>query len=115
VVKAIRFCETGDRRSCSRRKSRSAIPAAARSTCVLTRPVPADYLGERAEPAEELFSRAAAGKLTIEINQRYPPEDAVQGHRDLEPTSASARRSSTSDHKFDVRSETPTRMPHDDD
>lgn len=77
MAKAIRFCETGGRRSCAGRESRSTIPAAARSACVLTRPAPADYIAERAALAGELFPRVAAGKITIEINQRYALEDTV--------------------------------------
>ena len=39
---------------------------------------------ERAALAGELFDHVAAGRITVEINQRYALEDAVQAHRDLE-------------------------------
>ena len=45
----------------------------------VTRPALTDYIAERAELAGELFSRVAAGKITLEINQRYALEDAVAG------------------------------------
>src|SRR6185437_13107631 len=53
----------------------------------LTRPALADYIAdpvEKAELASELFGHVAAGRIRIEINQRYALEDAVQAHRDLE-------------------------------
>lgn len=53
----------------------------------LTRPALADYIAdpvEKAELASELFGLVAAGRIKIEINQRYALEDAVQAHRDLE-------------------------------
>ncbi|MGT2471857.1 quinone oxidoreductase family protein [Paraburkholderia terrae] len=53
----------------------------------LTRPALADYIAdpvEKAELASELFGHVAAGRIKIEINQRYALEDAVQAHRDLE-------------------------------
>ncbi|KWR75548.1 quinone oxidoreductase family protein [Cupriavidus sp. IDO] len=53
----------------------------------LTRPALADYIAEPAERsalASELFGHVAAGRIRIEINQRYPLQDAVQAHRDLE-------------------------------
>jgi NADPH:quinone reductase len=31
-----------------------------------------------------LFGHVAAGRIKIEINQRYTLQDAVQAHRDLE-------------------------------
>ncbi len=33
---------------------------------------------------DELFGHVAAGRISIEINQRYALQDAVQAHRDLE-------------------------------
>ncbi|NGP05803.1 quinone oxidoreductase [Rhodococcus sp. 14C212] len=53
----------------------------------VTRPALADYIAdpaERAELAGELFDHVGSGRITIEINQRYGLEDAVQAHRDLE-------------------------------
>lgn len=51
----------------------------------VTRPALADYIAKRAELAGELFPRVAAGKITIEIHQRYALEDnELQAHRDLE-------------------------------
>jgi NADPH2:quinone reductase len=53
----------------------------------VTRPALADYIAdesERAALAGELFDHVASGRITIEINQRYALEDAVQAHRDLE-------------------------------
>ena len=34
--------------------------------------------------AQELFGHVAAGRISIEINQRYSLQDAAQAHRDLE-------------------------------
>ncbi len=53
----------------------------------LTRPALADYIADPAEKAElaaDLFGHVAAGRIQIEINQKYALEDAVQAHRDLE-------------------------------
>ncbi|RKE39607.1 NADPH:quinone reductase-like Zn-dependent oxidoreductase [Paraburkholderia sp. BL23I1N1] len=53
----------------------------------LTRPALADYIADPAEKADlagELFGHVAAGRIKIEINQRYALEDAGQAHRDLE-------------------------------
>jgi NADPH:quinone reductase len=53
----------------------------------LTRPALADYIADPAEKAElaaDLFGHVAAGRIRIEINQKYALEDAVQAHRDLE-------------------------------
>ena len=73
------------RRSCAGREPSLAIPAAARSASVLTRPALADYIAKRAELAGALFPRVAAGQITIEINRRYALEDnELQTHRDLE-------------------------------
>ena len=54
--------------------------------CV-TRPALADYIADPAEKAalaNELFAHVAAGRIAIEINQRYQLQDAVHAHRDLE-------------------------------
>src|SRR5215470_16037167 len=53
----------------------------------VTRPGLADYIADPAEKnalAGELFEHVAAGRINIEINQRYELADAVQAHRDLE-------------------------------
>jgi NADPH2:quinone reductase len=53
----------------------------------VTRPALADYIAdpaERAALAGELFGHVVAGRITVEINQRYALEDAVMAHRDLE-------------------------------
>ncbi len=52
-----------------------------------TRPAFADYYAdpvERAELAEFWFSNLAAGKIKVEIGQRYDLADAVQAHQDME-------------------------------
>ncbi|AGS67188.1 quinone oxidoreductase family protein [Streptomyces collinus] len=53
----------------------------------VTRPALADYIAdpaERAALAGELFEHVVAGRIRIEINQRYDLKDAEQAHRDLE-------------------------------
>lgn len=60
---------------------------ARKGSLYLTRPGLADYIADPVEKAElvgELFGHVAAGRIRIEINQRYAIEDAVQAHRDLE-------------------------------
>ena len=60
---------------------------AIKGSLFLTRPALADYIADPAEKAElaaEVFGHVAAGRIKIEINQRYALEDAVQAHRDLE-------------------------------
>jgi NADPH2:quinone reductase len=60
---------------------------AMKGSLYLTRPALADYIADPAEKAElagEAFGHVAAGRIRIEINQRYALEDAVQAHRDLE-------------------------------
>ena len=60
---------------------------AMKGSLYMTRPALADYIAvpaEKAELAGELFGHVAAGRIQIEINQRYALEDAVQAHRDLE-------------------------------
>ncbi|SFP54372.1 quinone oxidoreductase [Ralstonia sp. NFACC01] len=60
---------------------------AMKGSLYLTRPALADYIADPAEKAElagELFDHVAAGRIKIEIHQRYALEDAVQAHRDLE-------------------------------
>ncbi len=60
---------------------------AIKGSVFVTRPALADYVADPAEKAElanEVFGHVAAGRIRIEINQRYTLEDAVQAHRDLE-------------------------------
>lgn len=60
---------------------------ARKGSLYLTRPGLADYIAdpvEKAELVDELFGHVAAGRIQIEINQRYAMEEAVQAHRDLE-------------------------------
>ncbi|RZU54533.1 NADPH2:quinone reductase [Krasilnikovia cinnamomea] len=64
-----------------------AMQLAVKGSLFVTRPALADYIAdetERAELAGELFDHVGSGRITIEINQRYALEDAVQAHRDLE-------------------------------
>lgn len=60
---------------------------AMKGSLYLTRPALADYIAdpvEKAELADEVFGHVAAGRIRIEVNQRYALEDAQQAHRDLE-------------------------------
>jgi NADPH2:quinone reductase len=64
-----------------------AMQLALKGSVYVTRPALADYIADPAEKAElagELFGHVAAGRIKIEINQRYRLQDAVQAHRDLE-------------------------------
>ena len=64
-----------------------AMQLALKGSLFVTRPALADYLADPAEKmalALELFGHVAAGRIRIEINQRYRLEDAAQAHRDLE-------------------------------
>ncbi|MFF4022792.1 quinone oxidoreductase family protein [Nocardia elegans] len=64
-----------------------AMSLAVKGSLFVTRPVLADYIAdpaERAELAGELFAHVAAGRIRIDINQRYELADAVAAHRDLE-------------------------------
>jgi NADPH:quinone reductase len=64
-----------------------ALKLAIQGSVYFQRPALADYIADRAERAElagALFDHVANGRITIEINQRYALEDAVQAHRDLE-------------------------------
>ena len=59
-----------------------AMQLAMKGSLFVTRPALADYIAdpaERAELAGELFDHVAAGRIRIEINQRYALEDAVAG------------------------------------
>ena len=60
---------------------------ARKGSLFVTRPALADYIADPAEKAElaaEVFGHIAAGRIQIEIHQRYALQDAVQAHRDLE-------------------------------
>lgn len=64
-----------------------AMQLALKGSLFVTRPALADYIADPAEKqalASELFGHVAAGRIRIEINQRYKLQDAVQAHRDLE-------------------------------
>jgi len=64
-----------------------ALQLAIQGSVYFTRPALADYIAdpaERAELSEALFDHVAAGRIRININQRYELADAVQAHRDLE-------------------------------
>ena len=64
-----------------------AMQLAVRGSLYFTRPALADYIADPAEKAElaaELFGHVAAGRIKVEINQRYALQDAGQAHRDLE-------------------------------
>ena len=64
-----------------------ATQLAVKGSVYVTRPALADYIADPAEKtalASELFGHVAAGRIRIEINQRYRLEDAAQAHRDLE-------------------------------
>lgn len=64
-----------------------AMQLAMKGSLYVTRPALADYIADPAERAElsaELFGHVAAGRIKIEINQRYALADSVQAHRDLE-------------------------------
>ncbi len=60
---------------------------AMKGSLYMTRPALANYIADPAEKAElagEIFGHVAAGRIRIEIGQRYVLEDAVRAHRDLE-------------------------------
>ncbi|KDE11784.1 quinone oxidoreductase [Rhodococcus aetherivorans] len=64
-----------------------AMSLAVKGSLFVTRPALADYIAdpaERAELAGEVFGHVAAGRIRIDINQRYELADAVTAHRDLE-------------------------------
>jgi NADPH2:quinone reductase len=64
-----------------------ATQLAIKGSVYVTRPALADYIADPAEKAalaNEVFGHVAAGRIRIEINQKYRLEDAVQAHRDLE-------------------------------
>jgi NADPH2:quinone reductase len=60
---------------------------AMKGSLYMTRPALANYIADPAEKAAlagEICGHVAAGRIRIEIGQRYALEDAVQAHRDLE-------------------------------
>ena len=60
---------------------------AVKGSLFVTRPALADYIADPAERdalASELFGHIESGRISIEINQRYGLDDAVQAHIDLE-------------------------------
>jgi len=64
-----------------------ATQLAVKGSVYVTRPALADYIADPKEKtalARELFDHVAAGRIRIEINQRYRLQDAPQAHRDLE-------------------------------
>ena len=64
-----------------------ALQLAIQGSVYFTRPALADFIAdpaERAELSEALFGHVAAGRIKINVNQRYGLEDAAQAHRDLE-------------------------------
>ena len=64
-----------------------ATQLAVKGSVYVTRPALADYIADPAEKAAlaaELFGHVAAGRIRIEINQRYELQNAAQAHRDLE-------------------------------
>ncbi len=64
-----------------------ATQLAIKGSVYVTRPALADYIADPAEKgalAGELFEHVAAGRIRVEINQRYRLPDAAQAHRDLE-------------------------------
>ena len=65
----------------------NAMELAVKGSLFVTRPALADYIAdpaERAELANELFGHVAAGRIEVEINQRYKLEEAELAHRELE-------------------------------
>jgi NADPH2:quinone reductase len=58
-----------------------------RGSLYLTRPSLNTYAAKRIDleaMSKELFDIVLAGKVKIEIGQRYPLQDAAKAHRDLE-------------------------------
>ena len=64
-----------------------ALHLAMQGSVYFTRPALADYYADPAERAElsgQWFDHLAAGRIKVEIGQRYALADAVQAHRELE-------------------------------
>lgn len=58
-----------------------------RGSLYLTRPSLFDFISDRSEltaGARDLFARVAAGRLRVDINQRFALDDAAEAHRALE-------------------------------
>ncbi len=65
----------------------NALDLSNRGSLFFTRPTLNTYVAKREDllaTAKDLFDVVAAGKVRIEINQRYALKDAAQSHRDLE-------------------------------
>ncbi|WP_331769599.1 quinone oxidoreductase (plasmid) [Embleya sp. NBC_00888] len=64
-----------------------AMQLAIRGSVFVTRPALADYIAdpaEREELAGELFGHIAAGRIAVEVNQRYALVEAAGAHHELE-------------------------------
>ena len=64
-----------------------ATQLAVKGSVYVTRPALADYIADPFEKnalATEVFGHVAAGRIRIEINQKYRLDEAAQAHRDLE-------------------------------
>jgi len=64
-----------------------AMQLAVKGSLFVTRPALADYISDPSEKAllaGELFGHVAAGRIRIELNQKYRLQDAAQAHSDLE-------------------------------
>jgi NADPH:quinone reductase-like Zn-dependent oxidoreductase len=64
-----------------------AMQLAVAGSVFVTRPALADYIAdpvERSALAAELYDHLLAGRIRVDVNQRYELDDAVQAHRDLE-------------------------------
>src|SRR4029453_17465568 len=86
-----------------------ATSLAIKGSVYVTRPALADYIADPAEKvalAGELFDHVAAGRIRIEINQRYRLQDAAQAHRDLES------RKTTGSSIFVIKGENYARRPN---
>ena len=64
-----------------------AMQLAIKGSLFVTRPALGDYIADPAERdalAGALFGHIAAGRIDVQINQRYELRAAAQAHRDLE-------------------------------
>jgi len=64
-----------------------AMQLAVAGSVFVTRPALADYIADPAERsalAGELHDHLLAGRIRVDVNQRYALDDAVQAHRELE-------------------------------
>jgi len=65
---------------------------AQKGSLFLTRPTLFHYIASRAEleaSADELFEAVAAGKVRVDVHQRFPLEQAAEAHRALEARATS--------------------------